>query len=201
MIVAFIEYALTIQDYVPGTTFLRLSMTGASTRMEVFRALFIGMAQKFDAVIRGPVNTDALREFDAYAAATGGVAFTLASSVVPDSELDTISKLRTSNDRKSIRGRDLSREQTLKRMQQELEFIQEERRLQSLVMSDAAWNQSETMESFVAFLKTLNPSDEEYWPMVYRRIGLACPFAEVPDQPAPKVPWWQRLFGKSAEPA
>jgi hypothetical protein len=66
-------------------------------------------------------------------------------------------------------------------------------------MSDAAWNQSETMESFVAFLKTLNPAGEDYWPVVYRRIGLACPLSEVPDepvaQPQPKKPWWQRLFG------
>ena len=90
-------------------------------------------------------------------------------------------------------------DEKMKRMQRKLELLQEEQRLQSLVMSDAAWNQSETMDSFVAFLKTLNYAGEDYWPIVYRRIGLACPLAEVPDepigQPELKKPWWQRLFG------
>jgi hypothetical protein len=179
------------QDYVPGTTFMRLSKTGASTRMEALRAMYIVIAETFQSVTQ--------RKFDEFATAIDGLTFRLVTSVVPDNELDMISKLYTPDCLAGIQGNDLSPDEEMKRMQRKLEFLQEERRLQSQVMSDAAWNQSETMESFVAFLKALNPAREDYWPIVYCRIGLACPLAEVPDepvaQPQPKKPWWQRLFG------
>jgi hypothetical protein len=46
----------------------------------------------------------------------------------------------------------------------------------------------------------LNLSGEDYWPIVYRRIGLACPLSEVPDEPAahpqPKKPGFFRQQGK-----
>ena len=84
-------------------------------------------------------------------------------------------------------------------MQRKLEFSQEEQISRSLGMSDAAWKQSEPMESFIAFLKTLHLASEDYWPIVYRRIGLACPLSESPDEPGaqarPEKSWWQRLFG------
>jgi hypothetical protein len=194
-----IENMLIQQDYVPGTTFMRLSAIGASTRMEVLRALFIVMAQTFQAAFRRPVTSDARKQFNDFATATGGLAFRLATSVVPDSELGLISKLHASDGRAGIRGGESSPDEKMKQMQRKLEFLREEQRLQSLVMSDAAWNQSDTMESFVAFLKTLNPTGEDYWPIVYRRIGLTCPLSEAPDepvtQPQPKKPWWRRLFG------
>jgi hypothetical protein len=185
------------QDYVTGTTFMRLSKTGASTRMEVLRALFIVMAQTFQAAFRRPATADTRRKFDEFATATGGLKFRLNTSVVPDAELELICKLYNPDDRAS--SQNLSTDEKMKRMQRMLEFSHEEQRLQSLVMSDAAWNQSETMESFVAFLNTVSPAGEDYWPVVYHRIGLACPLAELPDkpvaQPPPKKPWWQQLFG------
>jgi hypothetical protein len=193
-----IENMLVKQDYVPGTTFMRLSTIGASTRMEVLRALFIVMAQTFQSAFRRPATSEARRQFGNFASATGGLAFRLASSVVPDSELGSLDKLHASDGRAASRGEG-SADEKMKRMQRKLEYSQEEQRLQALVMSDAAWNQSETMESFVAFLGTLNLTGDDYWAIVYRRIGLACPLAEVPDEPVPqrepKKPWWQRLFG------
>src|SRR5262249_50212427 len=123
-----IENMLAKQDYVAGTTFMRLSTIGASTRMEVFRALMIVVAETFQSAFRRPQPPDARRQFDEFASALGGLNFRLATSVVPDSELGLIAKLHA---------------------KYAPEFLQEERRLQSLLMSDAAWNQSETTESFV----------------------------------------------------
>jgi len=97
--------------------------------------------------------------------------------------------------RAGIQGNDLSSDEKMKRMQRKLDFVHEEQRLQSLVMSDAAWNQSETMESFVAFLKTLNSAGEDYWPIVYRRIGLSCPLVEVLHEPVAQP---QRDLAKGA---
>jgi hypothetical protein len=196
-----VENMLIKQDYVPGTTFMRLSTTGASTRMEVLRALCIVTAQTFQAAFRHPGISDARKQlFDKFANGAGGAAMHLAVHLVPDSELALISRLYSSDTLGDIRrDESLSDDEKMQRMQRKLEFSQEEQRLQSLVMSDAAWKQLERMESFIAFLKTLNLAGEDYWPIVYRRIGLACPLSEVPDepvgQPQPEKPWWQRLFG------
>lgn len=126
------------------------------------------------------------------------ITFRLATSIVPDCELDLISKLYNPDDRLVSQGKSLSHEEKLKRSERLLEFLQEDQRLQSLVMSDAAWNESEAMDSFVSFLRTLNPSGRDYWPNVYRRIGLPCPLPNagtnsIPDRQA-KNSWWHRLF-------
>jgi hypothetical protein len=112
-----IEAMLIKQDYVPGTTFMRLSKTGASTRMEVLRALFIVMAQTFQTMFRRPATPENRRRFDEFATSIGGLAFDLASSVVPDSELDMLSKLYSKDIRAGIQGNDLSPEEMLSRMQ------------------------------------------------------------------------------------
>ena len=39
----------------------------------------------------------------------------------------------------------------------------------------ASLNHYETVESFVAYLRTLKPEDADYWAQVYQRIGLTCP--------------------------
>ncbi len=196
-----IDNMLIKQDYVPGTTFMRLSTTGASTRMEVLRALCIVTAQTFQATFRHPEISDGRRQlFDKFATGVGGTAFHLSAYLVPDTELGLISRLYSSDRLGDIRRNEsLSDDEKMQRMQQKVAFTKEEQRLQSLVMSDAAWKQSETMESFVSFLKTLNLVRGDYWPTVYRRIGLACPLTDVPDEsvarPQLEKPWWHRLFG------
>jgi hypothetical protein len=161
-----IENMLIKQDYVARTTFMRLSTIGASTRMEVLRALFIVMAQTFQAAFRRPPTSDARKQLEEFARATGGLAFRLAKSVVPDSELGLITKLQASDGRADLQGDESSPDEKIKRMQRKLQFSQEEQRLQSLVMSDAAWNQSETMESFVALHNTMYISGEDKCPIV-----------------------------------
>src|SRR5207249_1359793 len=94
-----IEDMLIKQDYVRGTTFMRLSTIGASTRLEVVRALFIVMAQTSQATFRRPPTSDTRRKFEEFATATGGLKFRLNTSVVPDAELDLISKLYSPDDR------------------------------------------------------------------------------------------------------
>jgi hypothetical protein len=166
--------------------------------MEVCRALLIVMAQTFQSAFRQPTTPDRQRQFDEFAAATGGLAFRLSSSVVPDVELDLISKLYNPTGRGDTQSKDESIDEKMKRMQRRLEFSKEEQRLQSLMMSDAAWSKSETIESFVAFLKTFNCSGDDYWANVYHRIGLALPKDHVRQaplaQPQPKKGWWDRLF-------
>jgi hypothetical protein len=51
----------------------------------------------------------------------------------------------------------------------------------------------ETVDSFVSFLRTLQPASADYWPQVYQRIALAYP-AEPPlsnVKPAKKKAWWR----------
>jgi hypothetical protein len=193
-----IEDMLVNQDYVPGTTFMRLSKTGASTRTEVLRALFIVMAQTYrDA----SATADTRRKFDEFATANGGIKVRLTTSVVPDGELNLICTLYDpSNTPRDIMRSSIPLSEKQERLQRRMQFSEESQRLQSLLMSneDEAWNQTESMESFVAFLKTLNPHLREYWPKVYNRIGLAWPQTELPDEagkPHAKRTWWQRLLG------
>jgi hypothetical protein len=191
-----IEGLFNEQDYVvPGTIFIRLSSIGASTRLEVLHALFIVVAHTFQSASRRSVAPDTRRKFDEFATAMGVLSYRLAISVVPDSELGMILRLHTSDMRVGIQDKNMLTDERLKR---ELAFGEEVLRLQALLKSDEAY-QSETMRSFVTFLKTLDPAGQDYWPIVYRRMGLACPLAEVPDKPMaqtqPQKPWWQRLFG------
>ncbi len=50
----------------------------------------------------------------------------------------------------------------------------------------------ETVDSFVSFLRTLQPESADYWPQVYQRIALAYP-AEPPHSQvsAEKRAWWR----------
>ena len=52
----------------------------------------------------------------------------------------------------------------------------------------------ESVESFVGYCRTLNPASEDFWPKVYRRIGLVYPAEcdRTPDTtPVGRRPWWR----------
>jgi hypothetical protein len=194
-----IEDLLIKQDYVAGI-FVRLSRVGATTRMEALHALYIVMAQTFQAVFRRPTTTDTQKKFDEVACAAGSIQFRFGglTPLLPDAELDLIVKLHNVDDTHDSQRTDESREEKVRRFERRLEFSNEEQRLQLLAMSDAAWNQSETMDSFVSFLRTLDPAGQDYWTAVYGRIGQPCPLPDDQRKAAPspesEKSWWRRLF-------
>jgi hypothetical protein len=193
-----LEGLLVRQEYVPGTTFIRLSKIGASTRMEALHALYIVVAETFRAAHLRGMTPEVQHGFDNWASGTAGIAFRLGHSLVPDAKLGALAALYKPDDGT---GGDESPEEKLRRFQRKLQFSQEEGRLLALAMNDAAWSKSEAMESFVAFLKTLNPTAADYWASVYRRIGLSWPVnvsSEGRAQPNSKQSWWRRLFRVSA---
>jgi hypothetical protein len=53
----------------------------------------------------------------------------------------------------------------------------------------------ETVESFVGFLKNLNPASADFWPKVYQRIGLDFPTEsakpEKDESVSGKKAWWR----------
>jgi hypothetical protein len=155
--------------------------------MEALHALYIVMAQTFQAVFRRPTTADSQKKFDEVARAAGDIQsrFGGLTPLLPDAELDLISKLYNPDDRAVKQGKDESHEEMVRRLERSLESLNEEERLRTLAMRDEAWNQSETMDSFVSFLRTLNPAGRDYWPEVYRRIGLPYPLPDDEQKGAP----------------
>jgi hypothetical protein len=54
----------------------------------------------------------------------------------------------------------------------------------------------ETVASFVGYLRTLKPPNADFWPQVYKRIGLDCPTELDPKLkedvlPSDKKAWWR----------
>lgn len=145
-----VEAVLTSPEPVGGE-FTPISRTGALTRLEIAHALYIVTAQVFKAI---SVSPDRTAEFAAFARSAGGSLFHVLwlRPCLPDSELHLIATLQ--NDTK--------------------EFLTESRRLSELAKNDGTM-QLETIESFVSYLRTLNPDGADYWPKVYQRIGLDCP--------------------------
>jgi len=76
-------------------------------------------------------------------------------------------------------------------------------RLASVSISDKTGSQQiaitdnrETVDSFVRFLRTLNPETSNFWPTVYQRIGLTLPAApqtrpSISTTSSGKKPWWR----------
>lgn len=62
---------------------------------------------------------------------------------------------------------------------------------------DESVKESETIDSFVNFLRMLDPEADDYWSQVYARIGIAMPMSssrpniDLPEKPS----WWRRIFG------
>jgi hypothetical protein len=53
----------------------------------------------------------------------------------------------------------------------------------------------ETVDSFTSFLRALHPANEDYWPLVYQRLGLIYPTEPEPPLQSHKAsirkkPWW-----------
>jgi ATP-dependent DNA ligase len=122
----------------------------------------------------------------------------LATSLLPDDELSAFARLPDIEDLlKRCRSTDVAEQRTA--MQQFSEHHKEEERLRKVAMTDSAFTQTETIESFVSFLRGLNPRAQDYWPLVYRRIRLAYPSACSPARAAevskPKTSWLRKLFG------
>ena len=154
-------------DYTP------LSLVGASSRLECMHALYVATAQTFQvaSLNKSPRNQ---RVLDDFLGAAGGTGMRMALYLMPDAELAAISKMpdpwETKHDWSSLPADELKH---LSRQMSERNA--ESERLQGLAQSDAVFTQSETIDSFVSFLRDLNPAEENYWPLVYRRIGLPCP--------------------------
>ena len=62
---------------------------------------------------------------------------------------------------------------------------------------DESVRDSETIDSFVTFLRSLDPAASDYWGRVYSRIGLPNPtLVSLPNAKRLSKPsWWRRLFG------
>lgn len=149
-----IESVLASPRHVGGN-FTPLSRTGAASRAELAHAVYIVTAQVFQAVRRRINTTDGREsEFASFAQSAGaGLAHVLMlCPCLPDSELRLIGTLSDETE----------------------EFCFERARLQALAMNDDA-KQLETIDSFVSFLQTLNPSGVNYWPLVYERIRVPLP--------------------------
>ena len=164
-IVDLIETVLTSGNYV-ANHFTPLSRVGASNRLEVLHALYIVTAQSFQQTCLRTARPDAQNMFDEFARGAGGAAFRIVSSFLPDVELDHISKLP--NHRRGDPSDEQYRQETG-------EFAREWQRLTSFALNDVVFKQTETMESFVSFLRTLDPAERDYWVRVYQRMGVPCP--------------------------
>lgn len=145
-------------DEFPGG-FNSLSRTGARTRVEIFHAACLVTAQLFLSESVKGKNTGKDSEFSDFLRALDSSVFSalFLRPCLPDAELSLIGNLSRHSD----------------------EYRREESRLQELAMKDGAMN-LERMESFVAFLRSVDFSGPDYWPLIYGRICLACPDYLVP---------------------
>ena len=179
-----------------GMKFTSLSRVGASTRIEALRALYIVTAETFQTAFQSK-TPDNQRILEGVVNAAGSTAFRVVNFVLPDIELDAFARLPDPFD-PPVNLDFLSLNELENRSKQVSQHTEEYQRLQRLAWSDTACTQSETVESFVSFLRTLDPVGREYWPQVYQRIGLSCPLADGAQKavllPEPKKSWWRRPF-------
>lgn len=153
-----VEELLANPDKLPGG-FNALSRTGARTRAEIFHAACLVTAQLFlSESVRGK-STGPNSEFSDLVRALDSSIFAVLflRPCLPDAELSLIAKLPKHS----------------------AEYRHEESRLQELAIKDGAMN-LEKIESFVEFLRSVDFSDPDYWPLVYGRICLVCPSYLVP---------------------
>jgi len=59
------------------------------------------------------------------------------------------------------------------------------------VLKTTAIRTGEEFNSFVADVKTLDPTALEFWPQVYQRIGIDYPLTSNNSKPMTKNPWWR----------
>lgn len=134
--------------------FKRLSSTGASTRLELAHAFYIVSAQCFQGVWNKPNRA---AEFETFIRDAGSCLHNVLWLIpcMPDSELGLLATLDEKN--------------------QPREYSIEEERLMKLAESEGNLGKLGTLDSFVSYLRTLNPDGVDYWPKVYQHIGLECP--------------------------
>lgn len=168
-----------------------LSRVGASTRLEVLHALYIVTAQTFQKAFRKPESSYSQRAFAEFVLGAGHVQSSLNYSYFSDAELALIEKMPNPLDQYAK-----SSELSLSDLKSALEFRQEVSRLRDLAMNDSDCLKAETLDSFICFLKAINPASRDYWARVYRRVGLPCPLAVVPD--ARQVPSRERVIERTA---
>jgi hypothetical protein len=62
---------------------------------------------------------------------------------------------------------------------------------------DESVRETETIESFVKFLRSLDPTATDYWERVYSRIGAEDPtlVSSPTTKQSSTTSWWRRLFG------
>lgn len=149
-----------------------LSRVRAVTRREVVHALYIFTAQDFQRVFRHGPSPDKAKSFDEFARGTGGTAMRVITSFLPDAELELIANMPNPFDCRPEKRLDLSDRQQI---ENSLAFIKESERLSDITMNDGLMRETETIDSFVSFLKTLNPAARDYWSCIYQRMGIPCP--------------------------
>ena len=148
-----------------------LSRTGASSREELAHAMLIVVAETFLAAS----SPKKVADFEAFAKAAGSSLWHVLflQPCIPAWELERISTL----DPRSP------------------EAIKETIRLSEFARNDGMMKM-ETIESFLSFLRTLDTSSDNYWPIVYRRLGLV--YVRPSDSPIlpsssrpPHKSWWR----------
>ena len=185
-----ISEVLIEKDYVFENV-TSLSRVGASTRLEVIHALYIVTAQTFQQAFRQPESSQSQSDFAQFALAAGGVQVRVSYSYFSDAELALIAKMPNPLDQHAE-----SSELSLSDLESALEFRREVMRLRALAMNDSDCLKAETLDSFICFLKAINPASRDYWPRVYRRVGLPCPLAVFPN--APQAPSGEGEFAPQA---
>lgn len=168
-----------------------LSRVGASTRLEVLHALYIVTAQTFQQAFRQPESSHSQRVFAEFVLGAGHVECSVSYSYFSDAELALIAKIPNPLDQYAK-----SSELSLSDLKSAHEFRQEVSRLRDLAMNDSDCLKAETLDSFICFLKAINPASRDYWARVYCRVGLPCPLAVVPD--ARQVPSRERVIERTA---
>ena len=155
--------------YQVGKQFYPLSATKAASRKEIAYAMFLVVAQTYENVA-GSIPP----QFATFTKSAGSSLWNILflMPALPDQEL----KIVASSDPKSG------------------EFIKESLRLSKLAAADlenGELGKLETMESFVAHLKTLDALSSQFWPAVYARIGLQAPAPARRAPPPTPQPWWR----------
>jgi hypothetical protein len=141
---------------------IALSMIGAKNRMELAKSFYIRMAKDFEQIFKTKDAASLPKLVQDLSNLLSGVmqsALWGFGAVLPDFELERIASMK--------RGTS--------------EYNAENMRLFDLNMAELkekkGLSKAETLDSFVDFLWSLNPSYVSYWPLVLLRIGLHYPDA------------------------
>jgi hypothetical protein len=132
---------------------MMLSSIGASSRFQLACALYLVTAQVYQEARHGKrVTSDGDGTFATYFKGTSGLLFQVLwlCPCLPDYELTFLASIEDGTP----------------------EYFDEVRRLSEVLEQDTLKAELETMDSFVAFLRTLNSAEAEYWPQVYERIRV-----------------------------